>query len=35
MMPGSLYRKSRALEKVENLYRTATARNILPGRVYN
>jgi hypothetical protein len=35
MMPGALYRKSRAIEKVENLYRTATVRNILLGRVYN
>jgi hypothetical protein len=35
MMPGMLYRKTRAIEKVENLYRTATARNILLDRVYN
>jgi hypothetical protein len=29
MMPGSFYRKSRAVEKVEKLCRTATARNNL------
>jgi len=32
MMPMQIRRKARKIEKVENLSRTATARNILPTR---
>jgi hypothetical protein len=35
MMPKRLRRKSRDLEKVENLYCTAAAQKVFPARLHN